>query len=142
VRVFLNDLIHIVSVVLIDLFLNVPMSLFEKDMSLAGQEMPLGIFLALLAVKNGAEFVAVFTDTLCDEHPASICLDVFSPRNVEPMPFSVRGSKVLLSNPGYWSEFFHREDPLAPLDSAHTYPDEEIVEARNWQALLKSLLNG
>ncbi len=46
-----------------------------EGMKFVGQEMPLGLALALLAAKNGAKYVAVATATNHHHHPASAMLD-------------------------------------------------------------------
>ncbi len=68
-----------------------------------GQEMPVGIFLALLAAKNGcAKSVALFTDSSHHDHPASACLDDFNESESKPTAFTVGGVRVLLTNNRSW----------------------------------------
>src|SRR3989344_1047378 len=63
------------------------------------QEMPIGIFLALLAAKNGAKYVAVFTDSSHHDHPASACFDAFNKEGESrPAAFAVEGARMLLCN--------------------------------------------
>lgn len=58
-----------------------------------GKEMPVGWSLALVAVKSGAQFVAVATDMNHHNHPASAMLDPMN-RHV----FVMDGAKVLFTN--------------------------------------------
>ena len=67
-----------------------------------GQEMPLGIFLALLAAVNGAKYVAIFTDSH-HNHPASACFDTFNNGGEgEPVPLTVNEAKMILCNNRDW----------------------------------------
>lgn len=50
-------------------------SMGNDGMKFIGQEMPVGLVLALLAAKNGAKYVAVVTATNHHDHPASAMLD-------------------------------------------------------------------
>jgi CheY-like chemotaxis protein len=47
----------------------------EKGKVFVGQEMPLGIFLALQALRSGVKRVGLLTDTNHHDHPASAALD-------------------------------------------------------------------
>src|SRR3989338_6977513 len=69
------------------------------------QEMPIGIFLAILAAKNGAKYVAVFTDQNHHANAASACFDAIN-RSPEPAPFMIEGAKVILSNAISWIKDF------------------------------------
>lgn len=100
---------HRFEVVLVDLLLPasslfIDMGTEGRPMSLVGQEMPVGIFLALLAAKNGAKYVAVFTDSDHHSHPASACFDAFNKGENQPIPLTVEGAKVLLCNNRSWVE--------------------------------------
>lgn len=75
-----------------------------------GQEMPVGIFLALLAAKNGAKYVAVFTDSSHHDHPASACFDAFNPSEDRPDAFTVEGARMLLCNG--WGFLNQNEKPM------------------------------
>jgi len=112
-----------------------------------GQEMPLGIFLALLAAKNGARHVAVFTDGCHHDHPAIACFDAFNRRENQPTAFTVGDAKLLLSNCYNWIRSFYRDDLSRIMDYDEYRKDrkkaEQItVEAKNWSKLLDYLLNG
>jgi CheY-like chemotaxis protein len=100
---------HSFDVVLVDLL--IPASrygLAPEAMDFAGKEMPIGIFLALLAAKHGARYVAVHTDSDHHSHPASTCFDAFNPHRDgwvgerRPTSFTVEGARVLLSNNREW----------------------------------------
>lgn len=69
-----------------------------------GQEMPVGIFLALLAAKNGAKYVAVFTDSGHHDHPASACFDAFNGGGLNPKPLMIEGAQLFLCNNPNWVE--------------------------------------
>lgn len=70
-----------------------------------GQEMPVGIFLALLAATRGARYVGLLTATNHHAHPASACLDAFQGRGangqVMPGKFSIGSATVSLANSGF-----------------------------------------
>ena len=86
-----------------------------------GQEMPIGIFIALLgAVKSGAKYVAILTDSNHHQHPASACVDSFNEDNRNPTPFNIEQCKVILSNTGAWVG----------------------SDGKNWKDLLDYLVNG
>jgi len=107
-----------------------------------GKEMPVGIFLGLLAaVKNGAKYVAVFTDSSHHDHPASACFDVFNCGETYPTPFAVEGAQMLLSNTRNWVREFRPDDLATPLayEDYDKVPDK--VRAKNWRRLLDYLLD-
>ena len=93
---------HEFEVVLVDLLMPASREAQGAGMRYVGQEMPIGIFLALLAAKNGAKYVAVFTDSDHHSHPASACFDAFNRGECDPTPFTVEGAKMLLSNTRNW----------------------------------------
>ncbi len=91
------------DVVLTDLL--VPASRQEQGgdgLGFVGQEMPVGIFIGLLAAKAHVKYVGVFTDSGHHDHPASACFDAFSRSELEPTPLLVEGSKVILCNNRNW----------------------------------------
>lgn len=105
-----------------------------------GQEMPVGIFLALLAAKNGARYVAVFTDSDHHSHPASACFDAFNKHENEPTPFTVEGARVFLSNTGNWVNHFQPENLAAEMSFEERSSGENpSVRAKNWRKLLDYL---
>ena len=95
---------HDFEVVMVDLLM--PASEQKQGLDgkkFVGQEMPIGIFLALLAAKNGAKYVAVFTDSGHHDHPASACLDVFNHQGpYNPIPFKVDEAQFFLCNNPAW----------------------------------------
>lgn len=95
-----------------------------------GQEMPIGIFLALLAAKRGAKYAAVFTDTDHHSHPASACFDAFNKGENNPTPFIVEGAKVILSNTRSWIDFDYKYDDKSVSD-----------RKKNWKKLLDYLIS-
>lgn len=108
---------------------------------LVGQEMSVGIFIGLLAaVKAGAKYVAVFTDSDHHSHPASACFDAFNAGETHPTPFKVEGCKVLLSNTRNWIGEFDPSDFSKELEYEEYEKRSDTVRAKNWAALLKYLL--
>lgn len=103
-----------------------------------GQEMPVGIFLALLAAKNGAQFVGLFTDTSHHHHPASACLDRFNESESYPSPFTVEGATVILTNNRMWVNIFEPQDLSTPINDRDR---PNTVIAKNWGKLLECLLD-
>jgi len=80
--------------VLLDLMIPAPgRTMGKKGMAFAGQEMPIGIFLVLLALKQGARKIGLLTDTNHHDHPASACVDVFQSQS-----FPVGDVKIIVSN--------------------------------------------
>lgn len=112
---------------------------------LAGQEMPVGIFIALLAVKGGAPHAAVFTDSSHHDHPASACFDPFNHSGGESAPtvFLLGGCKVLLCNTRAWMNCFDRDDLSRQLETPAEIREcnqrHGIVRAKNWAKLLAYL---
>jgi CheY-like chemotaxis protein len=137
------------DVVLVDLLM--PPSGYACGSRPEWKEMPVGIFLALLAAKNGARYVAVFTDSDHHSHPASACFDVFKAddetgRSVNT-PFMVEGAELLLTNNPNWVKIFYREDLSKVMEWDEYHKDEErakqiTVRAKDWREPLNFLLNG
>jgi CheY-like chemotaxis protein len=125
------------DVVLTDLL--VPASkkvLGPEGLEFAGQEMPVGIFIGLLAaVKARAKLIAVFTDSSHHDHPASACFDAF-----EGAAFTVEGCKVLLCNNSSWVRNYDPADLGNELKFAEWTKRDDTVRAKNWAALLDYLL--
>ena len=89
------------DVVLVDLLM--PPSNRQQSVHREHQDMPVGIFLALLGAKKGAKYVAVFTDSDHHSHPASACFDDFNPDGEHhPLSFDVEGAKMILTNNRRW----------------------------------------
>jgi CheY-like chemotaxis protein len=106
-----------------------------------GMEMPVGVFIGLLAaVKGGAKHVAVFTDSDHHSHPASACFDAFNEHESEPTPFVVNGCKVLLCNNRKWVGLYDPKDLATELEYRTNYTRTDTVYAKNWAALLEYLL--
>lgn len=107
-----------------------------KGMPFVGQEMPIGIFLVLLAAKSGAKHVALLTDTDHHSHPASACLDPFAYG-----PINIEGATVLLCNHPSWVKHYEPEN----LSQEMVYEDwgtkqKPSVVAKDWLSLLNSLM--
>lgn len=133
--------LHQFDVVLVDLLMPASAQSMGADRNLVGQEMPVGIFLALLAAKNGAQYVAVFTDQDHHSHPASACFDAFNAHETTPTPFVVEGAKVLLSNTRNWVRDFYADDLSQPLGWRSDFdPSRPRVRAKNWREVFDYLL--
>lgn len=144
---------HDFEVVLVDLLMPASRHRQGNEGSrFVGQEMPVGIFLALLAAKTGAKYVAVLTDSDHHSHPASACLDVFNSREDTPSPLTVGGAKVLLSNNRQWVGYFSEDNFLdeVPMDQAGTWEGTDgncpprvksgYARAKKWRVLLDYLV--
>ena len=145
------------DVVLVDLLM--PASSYAQGpdgQKYIGQEMPVGIFLALMAAKAGAKYVAVFTDSDHHAHPASACFDHFNKNEDNPTPLLVNGAKLWLTNNRSWMEKFgggwddpkwllelseeDRSKALAMYDEAAGKSCWKWSGAKNWQKLLNYML--
>lgn len=103
---------HGFEAVLVDLLMPASrQALGTRGEQFGGQEMPVGIFLALLAAKNGAKYVAVLTDSSHHDHPASACFDAFNPHEDSPTVFTVESARVLLCNG--WDFLNQDEKPMS-----------------------------
>lgn len=114
----------------------------EKGREFVGKEMPLGIFIGLMAaVRARAKYVAVFTDKGHHSHPASACFDVFNPEGeYEPKAFMVEGSKVLLCNARNWINEFRPENLVEEISDEERKNNLPSVHAKNWRKLFDYLI--
>ena len=113
----------------------------SAGLDFAGREMPVGIFIGLLAPAKGrAKYVDVSTDSDHHSHPASACFDNFNAGEGNPTPFTVNGSKVLLSNTRKWIGRFDPQDLSKALDYKECDKRSDTVRAKNWARLLEYLL--
>ena len=120
---------HEFEVVLVDLLM--PASSEQQGQrgeKFVGQEMPVGIFLALLAANNGAKYVGLITDTDHHSHPASACIDHFR-RSI-----NIGSTKTFFTN----SCCTKRVDPNNLAEE--TDSRENYVRVKNWAKLLNDLL--
>jgi len=128
------------DVVLTDLLVPASGQQQGRGAGLVGKEMPVGVFVGLLAaVKARVKYVAVFTDSDHHSHPASACFDIFNEGETTPTPFTVEGSKVLLSNTRNWVNNFDPNDLSKALEYKEYSERSDTVRAKNWQALLDYL---
>lgn len=132
------------EVVLVDLLMPPSTQCLGRGLShLTEKEMPVGIFIGLLAaVRARAKYVAVFTDSNHHSHPASACFDAFNHDGGESAPtaFTVEGSKVLLSNTRNWVEQFDPQDLSKALEYEEYSKRSDTVRAKNWRKLLDYLV--
>jgi CheY-like chemotaxis protein len=128
---------HNFEVVLADLMMPPSkQSLGPKGIQYLNQEMPMGIFLALLAAMNGAKYVAVFTDANHHDHPASAAFDKFAAPDEElttdghyPRPLMIEGAKVIFSNKPHWL--------------VREWEDNELTtKSKNWFKVFTYLVHG
>jgi len=104
----------------------------------AGKEMPIGIFLALLAAKNGAKFIAVLSDSSHHDHPASAALDFFNQEGCEnPTIMMVGEAKMILTNNQSWLGCFKKSNMAKDVG----WKKKHDVFAKNWGKLLQCLIN-
>lgn len=90
-----------------------------KGLEFVGQEMPVGLALALLAALRGARYVAVVTATNHHAHPASAMLDRLRPHSGPN--FVINGARAM---------FVHH----TPIEV------EGIGEGKDWGKVLAALL--
>ena len=129
------------DVVMVDLLL--PASGKEQgNSSLVGQEMPLGIFLGLLAmVHPRIKNVAVFTDSDHHEHPASACFDAFSAHETDPLPLKVGEGQLFLVNNRNWISHYHQDNLHAKWTDFSGPLPLEVVPGKSWISVLDYMLN-
>jgi hypothetical protein len=115
----------------------------QGSMALVGVEMPVGIFIGLLAAVRGrVKYAAVFTDSDHHSHPASACFDAFNKEGESyPTPFMVEGSKFLLSNTRNWVGQFDPKDLSKMLECEEYSKRSDTVSAKNWSKLLAHLVS-
>ncbi len=85
---------HDYEIVLTDLLMPPSLRQLAERRDFEGKELPVEIFLGLLAVKNGAKIAVVFSDKCHHKHPASTRFDVFNPN--EDMPTALKVDNGLL----------------------------------------------
>ncbi len=128
-----------------------------------GKEMPVGIFLALLAAKHNVPLVGLLTSNH-HTHPGCACLDHFcskESRNVSLGFLTVNNSKVFLCNDGNLSTYkFFADDLSFPIPFGgeswseavpektkalfarkKAEPEAQKVEAKHWSLLLSAMQN-
>jgi len=137
------------DVVLADLLMPAPTMLGRSCCNAGGGlEMPIGIFLGLLAARHGAKAM-VFTDSNHHDHPASLCFDVFNRPapyenyegdggSTDPRPFAVGKGSLVLSNCENWVRDYAPNNLADELDWQDRRAD--AVRAKNWKAALAHTL--
>ena len=142
------------DVVLADLLMPAPTMLGRSCCnSGGGLEMPIGIFLGLLAARHGAKAM-VFTDSDHHSHPASLCFDAFnrpaphesygdrSGGETNPLQFAVGKGSLILSNCRNWVRDYTKEDLATPLEYGdNSVPTDRTVRAKNWKQALEHVLD-
>ena len=133
---------HDFEVVLCDLLMPASGQM-QSSFELVGKEMPVGIFLALLAAKNGAKHVALLTDSSHHAHPGSACIDAFNKESYAPTVFTVEGARVMLCN---HSGLVQNDESVQPVEVEHTYAngtkwvEKQYPQIKRWDWLLRNLL--
>lgn len=133
---------HDFEVVLCDLLMPASGQM-QASFELVGKEMPVGIFLAILAAKNGAKHVAILTDCNHHSHPASACFDAFNKDTCAPTVFTVEGARVMLCNQ---SGLVQDDESVQPVEVEHTRVDgtkwveKQYPRIKRWDWLLRNLL--
>lgn len=107
-----------------------------------GAELPIGIFLGLLAARGGVKKVAVFTDSNHHAHPASVCMDAFNPGGEHvPFGFPVGGSTLYLCNGRGFVDTCSPQDITRPLSYEEYQDRTDTVSVKNWKKLLDYVLS-
>jgi len=105
-----------------------------------GKEMPIGIFLALLAARHGVKLVGVFSDQCHHDHPASACFDAMNDNDEgAPLPLSVAKSKLVLCNCRNWVSEFQPDDFTKHVGYEQIKAGLSHVRAKSWDRLLEYL---
>lgn len=129
---------HNFDAVLVDLIM--PSSTQMLGRGASSSLMPVGIFLALLAARNGAKYVAVFTDSNHHDNAASACFDAFHARGAhQPKLLQVEGAKVLFCNSPNAINSFSRDDLSKKLTWSEAQKQPSVL-AKNWLVVLDFLL--
>ena len=140
------------DVVLTDLMVPASRQALGRGKHLAGQEMPLGTTIALLALTAGIKNVAVVTDMDHHSHPASAAFDCFGRfsggknsniniictnhvqmLNIDESTGQIVDAKFLESEKG--KEMHPNNIPGRPW-----YERKGIIQGKNWGSVLKMLL--
>lgn len=94
-------------------------------------EIPVGVFFALMAAKNGAKRVGVLTDSGHHDHPASALLDAFCASRTSRDVLMVGDAKLIMSNAG-----FLEYPPRQRGDDLDNLPDP----TKRWDLFLEAVL--
>lgn len=140
---------HDYDVVLVDLQMPVSSQGIGDQLKqqFEGMSLPIGIFLALLAAKNGSQVrhVAVFTDADHHSHPASAVMDAFNPHESEPAALEVSGAKLWLVNNRAWVDVRRDgalDEELSSADAIKAFQDAPgFVRVKFWDKLLEHILD-
>lgn len=130
------------DVVLIDLLLPAGRNqMGDRGWQYVGKEMPIGIFLALLAARHGVKLVGVFSDLCHHDHPASACFDALNDNNEnDPRALRVAKSKLVLCNCRNWVDDFQPNDFTKRVGYEQVRSGAPHVRAKEWNRLLDCLL--
>lgn len=127
---------HEFEIVLCDLRMPPPGGECEHDDDL---EMDAGMFLSILAARNGAKFVGLLTDQGHHDNPSSECLDALKgDMDTVPYKHSINGATVIYSNDTNLIRDFDSET-LEVLPYGHKNPN--AIRGKNWAELLQRLLH-
>jgi CheY-like chemotaxis protein len=135
---------HDYDVVLCDLLMP-PSGQQQVDDSFMRKEMPVGIFLALLACKNATKLclVGLLTDTNHHYHPGSACLDALYDNWDEILtPVGKHGRLTTSNHPYLVAEFLAADlsKPARDRMGKGIVPQEaETVEVKHWKGLLEKI---
>lgn len=100
-----------------------------RDKSILEQEMPVGIFLALLASTKGVKKVGLLTDMNHHLHPASAALDDFR------QMLKINNSEVILSNFHAGMAWFMPDNLSVPL----SFNENGVIRVKCWPFLMEKL---
>jgi len=118
-------------------------TLGPASLHMAGQEMPLGTIIALLAMTAGVKMVAVVTDTNHHNHPASAALDHFPEK-------PAAGCNVFCTNRALGSfdaetwekvgrQLLESDEGKLKYPRQPDYSYRGLVHAKDWASVLASL---
>jgi len=130
------------DVALIDLLLPAGRNqMGDRGWQYVGKEMPIGIFLALLAARHGVKLVGVFSDQSHHDHPASACFDALNDNDeISPLALCVADAKLVLSNCRNWIGYFQSDDFTKRVDYEKIRSGAPYATAKEWNQLLDYLL--
>lgn len=119
----------------------------EERIEFTGQEMPLGIFLALAAAAKGRiPHIGVLTSKNHHTHPASAAIDMFNYNHREELPglIKIAESNVFLCNGGCYMDSFLAEDlsKSLPYKEREKIDRDKMLWLKHWARFLRYILTG
>ena len=128
--------------VLVDLLMpaKTTTGLYDDQKYLSNVEMPVGLFLALMAAYNGTKYVVVLSNANHHSHPNIDCLNHFSnsknERSYDAIPLKINDSIVLMTNSHRWTDYFLPDDLSVPAESDGLNQPKESISVKYWKGVL------